>query len=116
MHIMNTRHTIRSPLRQLNSNNITSPLNANLLQSASMDDLVVHNQLVTTIVDHQCPHASPPISKSTLNLAVQSTLVDNWQTLLDITTLSHADNAAIISHVQDAILLVDWAEHALNND
>jgi hypothetical protein len=40
-------------------------------------------------------------------------LVNDAQTLLDITSLGHADDQTITAHVEDAILLVDWAEHAL---
>jgi hypothetical protein len=40
-------------------------------------------------------------------------LVNDTQTLLDVTSLGHTDDQTITAHVEDAILLVDWAEHAL---
>jgi hypothetical protein len=43
-------------------------------------------------------------------------LVNDTQTLLDITSLSHADDQTITAQVEDAILLVDRAEHALYED
>lgn len=90
--------------------------NTTTLQSASMDDLVVDHQLSSAIVDHQCADRSFAIGEGTLNLAEQTTLVDDRQALLHITSLGHADNATITSHVENAVLLVDWAEHALNNN
>ena len=81
-----------------------------------MDDLVVDHQLSSAIVDHQCADRSFAIGEGTLNLAEQTTLVDDRQALLHITSLGHADNATITSHVENAVLLVDWAEHALNNN
>ena len=86
------------------------------LQSASMDDLVVDHQLPSTIIDHQCADRSFAVGEGTLNLAIQTTLVNDLQALLHIASLGHADNATIISHVKNAILLVDWAEHALNDN
>ena len=43
-------------------------------------------------------------------------MVNDPQTLLDIASLGHADDQTITAHVEDAILLVDWAEHALHID
>lgn len=36
--------------------------------------------------------------------------------MLDITALGHADDAAVITEVQDAVLLVDGSEHGLHDD
>lgn len=81
-----------------------------------MDDLVVNNQLPATVIDNKCSDRALTFTKGTLDLVVQATLVNDRQALLHVTTFSHADNAAIISHVQDAVLLVDRAEHALDDD
>ena len=81
-----------------------------------MDNLVVNYQLAATIIDDQCPNTSSAICKSCLDLAIKTTLVNNPQTLLDITSLGHADDQTITAHVENAILLVDWAKHALNID
>lgn len=43
-------------------------------------------------------------------------LVDDWKTLLDVTSLSHSDNATIVTHVEDAVLLEDGTEHGLDFD
>jgi hypothetical protein len=81
-----------------------------------MDNLVVNYQLAATIIDDQCSNTSSAICESCLNPAIKTTLVNDPQTLLDITSLGHADDQTITAHVKDAILLVDWAEHALYVD
>jgi hypothetical protein len=81
-----------------------------------MDNLVVNYQLAATVIDDQCPNTSSAICESCLNPAIKTTLVNDPQTLLDITSLGHADDQTITAHVKDAILLVDWAEHALYID
>jgi hypothetical protein len=81
-----------------------------------MNNLVVNYQLAATIIDDQCSNTSSAICESCLNPAIKTTLVNDPQTLLDITSLGHADDQTITAHVKDAILLVDWAEHALYID
>jgi len=81
-----------------------------------MNDLVVNNQFSPSIIDDQSPHTATPIRKRPVNLVVQATLINDRQTLLDIPTLRHADQAAILTHIQDAILLEDRAQHALHHD
>lgn len=122
MHIMKTRPTIRPalPLRQRGSppQPTLLPALSSLapLQSAPMNDLIVNNQLPPTIIDDKRSDGTIVLTEGTLNLAVQTTLVDDRQALLHITTISHADDTTIISHVQDAVLFVDGAEHALDDD
>lgn len=47
------------------------------LQSRPMNDLVVNNQLSSSVVDDQSPDTSPAVGKGTVDLAVQSTLVND---------------------------------------
>ena len=81
-----------------------------------MNDLVVDDQLPSTIVDDECSDAASPTREGTLDLAEQVVVVDDRQTLLDIAALSHAHKTAVITDVQDAVLLEDWAQHALHID
>jgi hypothetical protein len=81
-----------------------------------MDNLVVNHQLTATIIDDQCPNTSSAICEGCINLAIKATLINDSQALLDIASLGHADDQTIPAHVEDAILLVDWAEHALYID
>ena len=43
-------------------------------------------------------------------------LVNDRESLLDVTSLGHTNKAAVVAHVEDAVLLEDGAEHALHND
>jgi hypothetical protein len=81
-----------------------------------VDDLVVNDQLSATVVDDQRSHAASAVCKSCLDLAVEPTLIDDPQALLDIASLGHADNQAIRAHVKNAVLFVDRTDHALNVD
>jgi hypothetical protein len=81
-----------------------------------VDDLVVNNQLPTTIVDDQCSNAASTVCESCVDFAIEPTLIDDPETLLDVTSLGHADHQAIRTHVENAVLLVDGAEHALDVD
>ena len=81
-----------------------------------MDNLVVNHQLSATIINDQCSNAASTVCESCLDLAIETTLINDPQTLLDVTSLGHADNQPIRTYVEDAVLLVDRAEHALNID
>lgn len=57
-----------------------SPISAYLtrhLQSRTMDDLVINNQLPSPVIDNQGPYTSPSIRKRTINLGIQTTLIDH---------------------------------------
>ena len=81
-----------------------------------MDDLVVNNQLPTTIIDDQCSNAASAVCERGSNSAVEASLINDPQTLLDISSLGHADDQIVRAHVEDTVLLVDGAEHALDID
>lgn len=81
-----------------------------------MDNLVVNDELSATVIDDESSNAAPTIVKGTTNLVVQTALVNDRQTLLDITSLGHADNSTTLWHVEDAVLLEDGSQHALYDD
>lgn len=81
-----------------------------------MDNLVVDNQLPTTVIDDQCSNAASAVCERCLDLPVEPTLVDDSQALFDITSLGHADDQTIGTYIENAVLLVDWTEHALHVD
>jgi len=81
-----------------------------------MDDLVVNDKLPATIVDDESSNAAPTIIEGTADLGVETTLIDNWKTLLDITSLGHADNGTTLLYIKDSVLLEDRSEHALDDD
>lgn len=80
-----------------------------------MDDLVVDDELTTTIVDDEGTDGTTATSKGITDALVEVALGDHTDTLLDITALGHGDEAVIITEVQDAVGLEDGAEHGLDN-
>lgn len=80
-----------------------------------MDDLHVNSHLTAVVGDDQDTDAAAARLKSLLQTAPEAALVDDGQVLLDIASLGHGDDAAIL-HVEDAVLLEDRAEHGLDDD
>ena len=91
------------------------PLSSCPSKSRSMNHLVVNHQLPSSIVDHHGSDTASAIGEGTLDLAVQPTLINDSQALLDISRLGHAHDPAVIVQIEDAVLLEDGAEHALND-
>lgn len=81
-----------------------------------MNDLVVNSQLTAAIVDDEDTDASAAIGKGFVQSSPQSTLVNNGKTLLDITSLGHGNNAAVVTAVEDTVLLEHRAGHVLDDD
>jgi len=81
-----------------------------------MDDLVVNNQLSATVVDDKCSNTATTIVERSGDLGIQTTLVNDWETLLDITSLRHANDGTVLTHIKNSVLLEDRSEHALNDD
>lgn len=81
-----------------------------------MDDLVVNSHLTTIVVDDEDTDAATAVVEALGETAEQAALVKDRKTLLDITGLGHGDDVAIITDVEDAVLLEDRAEHVLDND
>ena len=86
------------------------------LQTGSVDNLVVNNQLTATIIDDESADASTAITEGIADTVEQIALVNDGKTLLDITSFGHGNNTAILADVQNAVGLVDRAQHALDND
>lgn len=76
-----------------------------------MNDFVVNDELAATVVDDESTNATTTISEGVVDLGVETALVDDGETLLDVAGLSHADELAVSSHIEDAVLFEDWAEH-----
>lgn len=81
-----------------------------------MNDLVVNNELPSTIVNNQSSNTASTLTISSLDSVEELVVVNDRQTLLHITSLGHADNAAIVANVQNTVLLEDRSQHALHID
>lgn len=81
-----------------------------------MDDLEVDDELTATVVDDEGTDGATAVGEGIADALEQTTLGDDGETLLDITGLGHGDNAAVVTEVQDAVGLVDRAEHGLDDN
>lgn len=81
-----------------------------------MDDLVVNNELTATVVDNKSTNATTALGVSVTNATVEVTLRDNSETLANVAGVSHGDDCAVVTQVQDAVGLVDGAQHGLDDD
>jgi len=86
------------------------------LQSRSVNDPVVDGKLLAFVADDKDANAATTIVKGLAEAGEQFALVNDWETLLDITGLGHRDNATIVTDVEDTVLLEDWAKHVLDNN
>src|SRR5215471_9320249 len=86
------------------------------LETGTMDNLVINNKLTTSIVDDKSTDASSAIGEGIADAIPEATLIDNRETLLDITGLCHSDNPSIVTHIQNTVRLVNRPKHALDDD
>lgn len=85
------------------------------LQSAAVDDLVVDSKLTAVIVNDEHADAATAVVERLLKALEQVALVQDGQTLLDITSLGHGNDGTVITDVEDAVLLEDRTDHVLDN-
>lgn len=81
-----------------------------------MDDLVVDNQLAATVVDDEGTDGTTALGEGTADPAEEAALGHDGEALLDIAGLGHGDDGGVVVEVQDAVGLVDGAEHGLDDD
>ena len=81
-----------------------------------MDDLVVDGQLTALVVDDKDTDAATAVVKALGEASKEAGLVKDRKTLLDITSLGHGNDVAVITDVKDTVLLEDRAEHVLDDD
>jgi hypothetical protein len=81
-----------------------------------VDDLVVNSHLFAIVVDDEDTDAATAVVEAVGETAEQAALVKDREALLDVTGLGHGDDVAVITDVEDAVLLEDRAEHVLDND
>lgn len=86
------------------------------LQTRAVDDLEVDDELTATVVDDKGADGATAVGKGITDALEQVALGDDGQTLLDIAGLGHGDELAVVTEVEDAVGLVDGAQHGLDND
>lgn len=81
-----------------------------------MDDLVVDGHLEALVVDDQDADAATAVVEGLSQALEEVALVKDRETLLDVSALGHGDDTAILTNVENTVLLEDRAEHVLDND
>jgi hypothetical protein len=80
-----------------------------------VDDLHVNGELTSTVVEDEDTDGATAGLESAAEARVEVGLVNDRETLLDVTGLSHGNDLTLL-HVEDAVLLEDRAEHGLNDN
>lgn len=81
-----------------------------------MNDLVVDGHLAAIVVDDEDTDGATAVVEALGETAKEAALVEDGEALLDITGLGHGDDTAIVTDVEDTVLLEDRAEHVLDNN
>ena len=80
-----------------------------------MDDLHVNGELTSTVVEDEDTNGATARLESAAEAGVEVGLVNDRETLLDVTSLGHGNDLTLL-HVEDTVLLEDRAEHGLNDN
>lgn len=88
----------------------------NHLQPGAVDDLVVDGELLTIVVDDEDADAAAAIVEGVCETLEQVALVEDGKTLLDIASLGHGNDAAVLADVKNTVLLEDRTQHVLDDD
>lgn len=80
-----------------------------------MDDLVVDGELTALVVDDEDTDRAAAVVEGFAKTGKEAALVKDWEALLDITSLGHGNNLAVITDVENTVLLEDRTDHVLDN-
>jgi hypothetical protein len=81
-----------------------------------VNDLVVDSKLFAVITDNENADTAAAVVKGLAQAVEQVALVNDGKTLLDITSLGHGDDTTVVTDVEHAVLLEDWAKHVLDDN
>jgi len=79
-----------------------------------VDNFHVDGKLTAMITDHQDTDTTTASVEGLVETGPEVGLIDDGEGLLDITSLGHSDNSAILE-IKNTVLLEDWAQHSLDN-
>jgi len=85
------------------------------LQAGTVDGLHVDGELTTVIADDQDADAATTGLEGLGETGPEVGLVDDWEGLLDITSLGHGNNRSVLE-VKNTVLLEDRTEHGLDDN
>jgi len=81
-----------------------------------VDNLVVDSHLTALIIDDQDTNTATAVIEALGEASKEAGLVKDRKALLDIASLGHGDDVAVITDIKDTVLLEDRTEHVLDND
>lgn len=81
-----------------------------------VNNLVVNSQLLSMVRNNQDPDGTRTLSESLPQLIPEIALVNDLQSLLDLTRLGHSDELSVITDVNEPVLLEDRAQEGVEND
>lgn len=79
-----------------------------------MDRLHVDGELTAAVVENENADGATATLEGSVETGPEVGLVNDGEVRLDVTSLGHGDDAAIV-HVKDTVLLEDGAEHGLDD-
>ena len=80
-----------------------------------VNNLVINRQLLAVVADDEDADAARAATERLLETAPKVSLVDDAKTLLDLTSLRHGDELAIVTEVDQAVLLEHGAEERVED-
>ncbi|KAI1050665.1 hypothetical protein LB506_001763 [Fusarium annulatum] len=86
-----------------------------MIEARAVDDLHVNGELTRTVVEDEDTDGATARLESAVEAGVEVGLVNDGETLLDVTSLGHGNDLTLL-HVEDTVLLEDRAEHGLNDN
>jgi len=81
-----------------------------------MHNLVVNAEFAASVIDHEDANAAAAVVEGMGKAVDEAALVDDRKTLLDVTSLGHGNNFAVVTDVKNTVLLEDRTQHVLDND
>lgn len=81
-----------------------------------VNNLVVNGQLLAVVRDDQDTDGPRSVAESLLQASPEVALVDDLETLLDLTSLSHGNELSVITDVDETVLLEDGSEKGVEDD
>jgi len=81
-----------------------------------VDDLVVNSQLLSLVVKDQNPDGTRALAERLPDLVVEVALVNDLQSLFDLTILGHGDELAVVTDVDEPVLLEDRSQKGVEDN
>lgn len=95
---------------------IPNQMTSTLQLVSEVDNLVIDSEFLAVVADDQDAHGTRSTTESLLQTRPEVTLVNDTETLLDLTSLGHGNKLTIITDIDQTVLLEDGTEQRVEND